>query len=44
MNTPGDAYRCFMTTEIDWLVLEDCLLDKRRQPRWTGGAATAELD
>jgi carbamoyltransferase len=30
--TPEDAYRCFMRTEMDYLVLENCLLDKRRQP------------
>ena len=27
-----DAYRCFMRTEIDLLVLEDCLLWKEQQP------------
>ncbi|MEX1008293.1 MAG: carbamoyltransferase [Acidimicrobiia bacterium] len=30
--TPEDAYRCFMRTEMDTLVLEDCLLDKADQP------------
>ena len=30
--TPEDAYRCFMRTEMDWLVLGPHLLDKRRQP------------
>ena len=30
--TPEDAYRCFMRTEMDLLVLEDCLLWKERQP------------
>jgi carbamoyltransferase len=30
--TPQDAYRCFMRTEIDLLVLEDCLLLKEEQP------------
>ena len=30
--TPEDAYRCFMRTEMDALVLEDCLLDKAAQP------------
>lgn len=30
--TPADAYRCFMGTEIDVLVLEDVVLHKRRQP------------
>jgi len=30
--TAEDAYRCFMRTEMDYLVLEDFLLDKREQP------------
>jgi carbamoyltransferase len=30
--TPLDSYRCFMRTEIDYLVLENFLLDKRDQP------------
>lgn len=30
--TPEDAYRCFMRTEMDYLVLGTCLLDKRAQP------------
>jgi carbamoyltransferase len=30
--TPQDAYRCFMRSEIDMLVLEDCILDKVNQP------------
>jgi len=30
--TPEDSYRCFMRTEIDYLVLENFLLDKREQP------------
>jgi carbamoyltransferase len=29
--TPADAYRCFMRTEIDVLVLENCLLQKADQ-------------
>lgn len=31
--TPEDAYRCFMRTEMDYLVLGPFLLDKRSQPR-----------
>jgi carbamoyltransferase len=31
VGTPADAYRCFMRTEIDRLVLEDCLLEKEQQ-------------
>src|SRR5262249_27497044 len=30
--TPRDAYLCFMRTEMDYLVLESFVLDKRRQP------------
>jgi carbamoyltransferase len=32
--TPEDAYRCFMRTEIDILVLENCLLEKVEQKSW----------
>ena len=31
--TPADAYRCFMRTEMDYLVVENLLLDKQAQPR-----------
>ena len=30
--TPEDAYRCFMRTEMDYLVIEDFLLAKSDQP------------
>jgi carbamoyltransferase len=30
--TPEDSYRCFMRTEMDYLVLETCVLDKQEQP------------
>ena len=30
--TPADSYRCFMRTEMDFLVLETCVLDKKDQP------------
>ncbi|NIV18510.1 MAG: hypothetical protein GWN47_08930, partial [Woeseiaceae bacterium] len=32
--TPEDAYRCFMRTEMDYLVIEDLLMAKTAQPRW----------
>ena len=32
--TPDDSYRCFMRTEMDYLVIENVLLDKRDQPAW----------
>jgi carbamoyltransferase len=31
--TPQDAYRCFMRTEMDVLVLENQLLLKQEQPQ-----------
>lgn len=34
--TPEDAYRCFMRTEMDYLVLENFLLAKSEQPAWEG--------
>ncbi|PWQ99777.1 carbamoyltransferase family protein [Leucothrix pacifica] len=34
VNTPEDAYRCFMRTEMDFLVLENFLIDKTSQPNW----------
>ena len=33
--TPDDAYRCFMRTGIEYLVLGPFLLDKALQPAWT---------
>ncbi len=32
--TPEDAYRCFMRTEMDYLVIEGFILDKKSQPDW----------
>lgn len=32
--TPEDAYRCFMRTEMDYLVVENFLLAKTDQPEW----------
>ncbi len=34
VNTPEDAYRCFMRTEMDYLVMENLLIDKTTQPEW----------
>jgi carbamoyltransferase len=31
--TPEDAYRCFMRTEMDYLVLGPFLIDKKAQPK-----------
>ncbi|MCL4143781.1 UNVERIFIED_CONTAM: hypothetical protein GTU68_049561 [Idotea baltica] len=32
--TPDDAYRCFMRTEMDYLVIENGLYSKVDQPNW----------
>ena len=39
--TPRDSYRCFMKTGIDYLVIENFLLDKSEQP---GGFERVEID
>ena len=33
VGSPAEAYRCFMSTEMDVLVLEDCVLQKTEQPQ-----------
>ncbi|ORJ62363.1 carbamoyltransferase family protein [Geothermobacter hydrogeniphilus] len=42
--TPEDAYRCFMGTGMDYLVVGPFLLDKRLQPEWQGPSGAKELD
>jgi carbamoyltransferase len=32
--TPEDAYRCFMRTEMGWLVVGNTLFEKDKQPKW----------
>jgi carbamoyltransferase len=47
VNTPEDAYRCFMFTHIDALVLGNRLLLKEKQPEMAGAAehlANFQLD
>lgn len=36
VNTPAEAYRCFMFTDMDVLVLEHCILKKKDQPPMDG--------
>ena len=31
VNTPTDAFKCFMGTELDYLVIGNCILDKNKQ-------------
>jgi carbamoyltransferase len=35
--TPEDAYRCFMSTEMDYLVVGNILFDKKAQPKFITG-------
>lgn len=44
VHTPEDAYRCFMTTDMDVLVLEDCILHREDQPEWAGEEVVRDLD
>lgn len=32
--TPDDAYKCFMRTNMDFLVINNYLFDKTKQPQW----------
>jgi len=32
--TPEDAYKCFMRTEMDWLIINNFILKKTNQPDW----------
>ena len=31
VNTPTDAFNCFMGTELDYLVIGNCILEKNKQ-------------
>ncbi|GAB5409462.1 MAG: carbamoyltransferase [Balneolaceae bacterium] len=35
VNTPEDAYRCFMNTEMDYLAIGEYVFVKEEQPEWT---------
>jgi carbamoyltransferase len=34
VNTPQDAYACFMRTNLDLLAMGGFLLEKAAQPKW----------
>ncbi|PCI29363.1 MAG: hypothetical protein COB67_04210 [SAR324 cluster bacterium] len=42
--SPSDAYRCFMNTEMDWLVMGDFLFEKRLQPPPSEGDYKSEYE
>ncbi len=31
VNSPSDAFNCFMGTELDYLIIGNCILDKKKQ-------------
>ncbi len=37
VRTPEEAYRCFMRTEMDVLVVNDRIFLKEEQPAWPEG-------
>jgi carbamoyltransferase len=34
VNTPEDAYRCFMRTGMDYLIIGNFIFCKKDQPEW----------
>jgi len=42
--TPEDAYKCFMRTDMDYLVVGDYFFDKKAQPEWNEKGWKRELD
>jgi carbamoyltransferase len=42
--TPDDAYRCFMNTEMDYLVMGNFVIDRLAQPRGVSRKAALEPD
>jgi carbamoyltransferase len=44
VNTPEDAYRCFMNTEMDFLIINNFLFSKKNQPEWKyiGGSVSQD--
>ena len=41
--TPDDAYRCFVNTEMDYLVIGNCVLERTAQPHKTLARTFAPL-
>ena len=37
VNSPTDAYNCFMGTELDYLVIGNCIVDKKKQKQVSKG-------
>jgi len=44
VNTPTDAFNCFMGTELDYLVIGNCILDKSKQDKGLKKDYTKEFE
>ena len=44
VNTPTDAFNCFMGTELDYLVIGNCILDKNNQDKKLKKDYTTEFE
>ncbi len=44
VNTPTDAFNCFMGTELDYLIIGDCILDKLKQDSYLKKDYTQEFE
>ena len=45
VNTPEDAYSCFMRTDMDYLVIGNFIFNKKNQPEWKDtGYRKKEID
>jgi carbamoyltransferase len=42
--TPDEAYRCFMRTEMDFLVIGDFVFDRKDQPPFVDDRWKASVD
>ena len=44
VNTPTDAFNCFMGTELDYLIIGNCILDKKKQDQSLKKDYTTEFE
>ena len=44
VNTPNDAFNCFMGTELDKLVIGNCILEKKNQTNLKTSGYTSEFE
>ena len=44
VNSPTDAFKCFMGTELDYIVIGNCILDKSKQNSNLKKSYTSEFE